>query len=290
MVSKYDRAIIEVVNWDKYNPRADVKRPSWFRFEHEFALSSEFFDLDCEQKWLWIIVLSFTNQKNGGPIVWHSKYVEATTRVGAEKQDATLDLFNKIGMIKIRRNVDVTRTSRARHADVTDTGEICTLRDETRRYDTKQDSAETAPPSGRVRSGAGVDSGEENTSGEGEEKKKRRSPQTTGSVVFQKYQELLSRAGIEAVRNAKASAICKQLVERHGLERTLALVEVFVSDTDPFVKNQAWQIGLLLAREQVYLNRLIERAAKPRQLFKWTDMTETMAAEAAAERERNGTA
>lgn len=105
---KYDGATVEVANWEKFNPRGDVKRPSWFRMENDTALGAEFFGLDSDQKWLWVVILSLTSQRNGEPVVWNSGYIQANTGISAAKQEVTLAFFEQTGRLNISRNVDVT--------------------------------------------------------------------------------------------------------------------------------------------------------------------------------------
>lgn len=101
----YDGATIEVINWSEYNPRTDSKRPSWFRFENTMATGAAFFDLDCEQKWLWVVILSLTSQANGAPIVWKSSFVRNNSGVSRGKQFQTLEIFEKFGILRVSRNV-----------------------------------------------------------------------------------------------------------------------------------------------------------------------------------------
>lgn len=115
-MSKYDGTTLEVVNWASYNPRTDSKKPSWFRLENNIATGPAFFGLDCEQKWLWIIILSLVSQKNGEPIVWNSNYIEAISGIKSKTQDSALEIFEQFSRLRVTRTV----TSRNSHEDVRD--------------------------------------------------------------------------------------------------------------------------------------------------------------------------
>lgn len=104
-MAKYDGATIEVVNWDKYNPRTDAKRPTWFRLDNTLATSAGFHGLDCEQKWLWVVIMSLVSQKNGEPITWNSGYVLAITGIKEKKQDETIEVFEKFVRLRVSRDV-----------------------------------------------------------------------------------------------------------------------------------------------------------------------------------------
>lgn len=129
MSGKYDGASICVSKWEIYNPRSDVKRPSWFRLENEIALGSEFFGLDSDTRWLWIVILAQTSKQNGRAFEWKSEFVKANTGISISKQDQALKTFEETGRITVTRNVHVTST----YAGSDETFETRPLRDGTGR-------------------------------------------------------------------------------------------------------------------------------------------------------------
>lgn len=102
---KYENAIIEVVNWDKYNPRTDSKKPTWFRLDNDVALGDGFHGLTCEQKWVWIVVLSLASKKNGSKFTWNSAYVEAVAGIKPKVQEQALEIFEKFVRLRVSRDV-----------------------------------------------------------------------------------------------------------------------------------------------------------------------------------------
>lgn len=56
---------IEIKNWDKFNPRKDVKKPTWFRLENDWESDPDFYDYTAEQKLLWIHLLSSASREHG---------------------------------------------------------------------------------------------------------------------------------------------------------------------------------------------------------------------------------
>lgn len=119
MANKYDGATIEVINWEKYNPRTDAKRPAWFRVDNRIATGPGFYGLDCEQRWLWIFLLCLVSQANGEPIVWNSAYAGGLTGVSEKKQDETLEIFEKFVRLRVVRKVTST-TSHATQQNTTE--------------------------------------------------------------------------------------------------------------------------------------------------------------------------
>lgn len=138
--------IIEILNWEKYNPRKDVKEPSWFRMNHGFFDNHEFFEFTAEEKLVWIYLLCQASKKNQATVhlveshavhsIWpphhdvdqnvdqnayHVRVIRQKTVVQA------VEKLQKFGIVKIR-------TSRGRYADVTSlpaTNERTDVRDET---------------------------------------------------------------------------------------------------------------------------------------------------------------
>ena len=94
---------MEVINWDKYNARTDSVRPQWFKLDNSLATSQSFFELDCDQKWLWVTILSLVSQKNGDPIIWSSRYITAITKISPKRQDETIDIFEKFVRLRVSR-------------------------------------------------------------------------------------------------------------------------------------------------------------------------------------------
>lgn len=92
-MGKYDGATIEIKNWREFNPRFNSKKPSWFRLEHDIGTGSNLFGLNCEYRWMWIVILCQFSHENGAPIKWNPSYVEAMTGVGESTQTKAIDIF-----------------------------------------------------------------------------------------------------------------------------------------------------------------------------------------------------
>lgn len=96
---------IEIINWAKYNPRTDSKKPTWFRVDNDLATGPGFHGLDCEHKWLWIIILSLVSQKNGQQISWNFGYVESISGIKKKKQIETIEMFEQFSRLRVSREV-----------------------------------------------------------------------------------------------------------------------------------------------------------------------------------------
>lgn len=118
--------MVEVVNWSKYNPRMDSKKPNWFRVDTDVVLGDRFFGLDCDHRWLWIYILAIAMKHQGAPFLWHFQYCAALTGISPAKQRQALDVFKKSQRIRtsVRDSHEVVRDSPA-------TGQDRTLQDKT---------------------------------------------------------------------------------------------------------------------------------------------------------------
>lgn len=220
MASKYDGAEVQVINWKDYNPRVDSKRPSWFRVEIDTVLGDKFFGLNCEFKWLWMIILAKTMKGWGKPFQWKSDYIEAITGIIPASQDKILDQLVILGSISL---------------DIKDIIMI------------DQVSRTTSPARARPRSPARPDKIrlEEIRLEEIRFKSSDGVPPTAASwnSYFEAYQK---RYGTAPIRNATVNAQLSQLVKRLGAEAAPRVVEFYVRHNDAFYVRSAHPVGLLL--------------------------------------------
>lgn len=49
--------ILEVMNWEKYNPRSDVKSASWFRMSNSFFSDADFYGKSASVRLTWLSIL-----------------------------------------------------------------------------------------------------------------------------------------------------------------------------------------------------------------------------------------
>lgn len=87
---------ITVVNWKKYNPEGErVKTPHWFRINKDMALSDSLDELDAEQCWVWIQILSECCRKNSATIVLKVAKIARFSKVSKGVVCNTLELLEK---------------------------------------------------------------------------------------------------------------------------------------------------------------------------------------------------
>lgn len=72
--------------------------------------------------------------------------------------------------------------------------------------------------------------------------------------LWKHYAAGIRAKALEPVHDgAKTNTLCKRLVDSHGLDAAKCLVDAFLNDQEPFVRDNAWSIGLLASQQQKYL-------------------------------------
>jgi hypothetical protein len=59
---------IKINGWENYNPRKDIKNPSWFAFSNRMIEDSDFYEMTHAEFKAWIYCLSRASQKNSDTI------------------------------------------------------------------------------------------------------------------------------------------------------------------------------------------------------------------------------
>lgn len=122
--------VIEIVNYEKYNPRKDQKNYTWFRFENNFfdPDNDNFFNLNPQERLAWLYLLCKASKQNKGKIEILPDQFEKMTGL---KYDILNSLINQL----LPRSVLLLHESvQSLHTDVQ--LQPATRRDETRRDET----------------------------------------------------------------------------------------------------------------------------------------------------------
>lgn len=92
---------IQFVNWTKFNPRKDVKRPSWFRMENNIVENPEFFDLTPTQFKTLVYLFCLSSKKDGRPFEINLTHAERVAQVTENDIEIVVALLVRIGTIKV---------------------------------------------------------------------------------------------------------------------------------------------------------------------------------------------
>lgn len=107
---------IRIANFDDFNPRGDVKRPSWFRLDHGMIDDPDFYNFNDGEFRAWIYILSMASRKNDeGRVRVVFDHADRACRVTRKSLEGAIRKLEELQIV----TVDVTDTSRERHADGT---------------------------------------------------------------------------------------------------------------------------------------------------------------------------
>lgn len=226
MATKAETTTVKIKGWEKYNPRKDVKRPSWFRLDHGLFDDPEFYDFTHGELCAWIYILCQASRKNAGTITLNQAHFERIGRLPLDVLNSALRKLEQLGVVTVT-------PSRLRHADGTPLPATyertdITGRDETNAYGEPADvtSLFPTPPDG------------------GSAKKRKESPPT--NPVWESYSTaMLERHGEAPRRDRQVNALLSALVRNLGDEAP-PVAAFYVSHSDPFYVRARHPLTLLV--------------------------------------------
>lgn len=115
---RYDGAVIDVLNWDTYNPRKDLKATSWLRLQNSLFEDPNFFDFSHGELLVWVYLLCLCSKKQSGQVRLVFAHAERVGRLRSSDLENALLKLQELQCIRVTlrvRDVDVTPTLRTRH-------------------------------------------------------------------------------------------------------------------------------------------------------------------------------
>jgi len=91
-----DLITVTINNWDKHNPRKDIKRPTWFSVDNRMIEDPDFFAFNHGEFKSWIYILSRASQKHCGTIDVHFDHAERVC--GIKKSDMNAAIEKLLGL------------------------------------------------------------------------------------------------------------------------------------------------------------------------------------------------
>lgn len=96
---------IEVVNWERYNPRTDRKSSAWFRLENSIATEPKFFGLSCAQKFIAICIFAEASKKCGAKAKIHVDWLSDQLKIDASEIRQTIQHLVGGGVVVVSSGV-----------------------------------------------------------------------------------------------------------------------------------------------------------------------------------------
>lgn len=204
---------IEILNWEKYNPRGDVKKPSWFRFENSLIDDPQYFKWSAEELKALIYILSMASRKNSSRVSLYLEHADDVCNI------SEVTIRNVLQKMVLKQTLTVLKDSRAESARVHVQDPHATGRDGTN--GTGRD--ETVPALSRA------------------------PEQSGGAAAWEAYRdEYQNRYGAEPVRNASVNSKLLQFAKRLVAEEAPEVARFYVRHPDAFYVKQLHPVGLLL--------------------------------------------
>lgn len=123
---------IEIKNWDKYNPRKDIKNPSWFALSNRMIEDSDIYELNDKEFKAWVYCLSQASiQNKRGFAEIDFRHASRVCGVNRDSLNAMLEKMAKTESVHIRTHPYAALRADATHGpyitditDITDNTEI----------------------------------------------------------------------------------------------------------------------------------------------------------------------
>jgi hypothetical protein len=103
---------ITINNWEKYNPRTDVKNTNWFRAQNSIFEDPDFFEFSRTELCFWFYLLSMASKKHVGQVIINIMHAQRVAGFKESEINGAIEKLSKIQCVA----VDVTSASRARNA------------------------------------------------------------------------------------------------------------------------------------------------------------------------------
>lgn len=94
-----DYLILKINGWEKYNPRKDIKHPSWFAFSNRMIEDPDFFDFSHGEFKAWIYILSRASQENNATIKVNFRHAERVCGISTSDLLQAISRCQKLGLI-----------------------------------------------------------------------------------------------------------------------------------------------------------------------------------------------
>lgn len=99
---------IKILNWVRYNPRGDIKHPTWFRFDNDFFFAPEMHSFTNDERLVWIFLLSVRARQQEEMLNLTADYIATHVRTSSVVVCKALEKLQHSQLLKY--NADGIRT------------------------------------------------------------------------------------------------------------------------------------------------------------------------------------
>lgn len=229
-MDNFDGATIEINNWDKYNPRKDLKATSWVRLQNSLFEDPNFIEFNHAELLFWVYLLSMASKKQSGTVKLSLPHA---IRIGRFTERDVHEAIKKLIDIECVRICEAGRTQTLRARDVHDT-----LRTNAPTTNETYVTNELAPSSANS-----------DATSEDPEPKALLNPEgpSPTALTWRAYRDAYEeRHGKAPPWNAKIGGQLKQLVSRIPAEEAPLVAAFYLTHNDAYYVKSMHPVGLLL--------------------------------------------
>lgn len=118
---------IEIVNWDKYNPRSDRKNHTWFRLQNTVLTDPQLHALTAVQKFLFVCFLAEASKSGGCNCKIYTKWMSYHLKIESHEIEEAIQLLTECGVIRLPSGNHLPQNDSLRTDGRTDERTLCAL-------------------------------------------------------------------------------------------------------------------------------------------------------------------
>lgn len=111
---------IKVNNWDRHNPRKDIKKPTWFAMENRMVEDEDLFDLTHGEFKAWVYLLSKASQKTSAVIRVSPEHASRVCKITPEELQGAIKKLSSEDLQLVSTEVSTEDIQAAVNARVRD--------------------------------------------------------------------------------------------------------------------------------------------------------------------------
>lgn len=229
---------LSVTNWEKFNPRKDVKINSWLRLEHSIFEDPDLFDLNASEMAAWIYLLCCCSKSNKtnkkANFMINLRHSATVGRIPNSVMFCALDKLAKTGRIMVVRSEHVTPTLRSRTPRTNVRTNVTNVTNE---YSVGRTSIEVADEGLNIQQFIGV-----------------------YVKAFQK-----KFPGSRPVLTGKVRGQIKNFLKDHSIERASDMIQVFFQMEDKWFETKNYDFTTFMENlQKIYISLDTGKTASPK--------------------------
>lgn len=93
---------LEIKNWEKHNPRSDIKTARWFKMSNEFFNDPEFYGITLEARVVWMFLLCTASKQMSANIKVNTQMIADLIQTRVESVDFAINILERSGSIFVK--------------------------------------------------------------------------------------------------------------------------------------------------------------------------------------------